>query len=65
MEEMEAMGAPMAKGGFGTLPTPLIVLCGGFPQNFVSDLESAHLSDTTHSEVALEKAFITPQDRET
>eukprot|EP01043_Picozoa_sp_COSAG02_P090758 COSAG02_NODE_27568_length_606_cov_2.370809_2_plen_94_part_01 len=35
---------PDKRGGFGTLPLPLIVLCGGFPRNFVSDLESAHLS---------------------
>jgi hypothetical protein len=41
---------PDNKGGFGTLPLPLIVLCGGFPRNFVSDLESAHLSGSAHFE---------------
>ena len=35
-------------GGSVSLPLPLIVLCGGFPRKFVSDLESAHLSDSTH-----------------
>ena len=39
---------PDKKGGFGVLPLPLIVLCGGNPQKFVRDLESAHLSDSTH-----------------
>ncbi len=39
---------PDKKGFFGTLPLPLIVLCGGFPRNFVSDLESAHLSGSAH-----------------
>ena len=36
------------KGGFGVLPLPLIVPCGGFPRKFVSDLEPAHLSGSTH-----------------
>ena len=36
------------KGGSVSLPLLLTVLCGGFPQKFVSDLESAQLSDTTH-----------------
>ena len=35
-------------GGSVSLPLSLIVLYGGFPQKFVSDLESAHLSDSTH-----------------
>eukprot|EP01044_Picomonas_judraskeda_P009274 COSAG03_NODE_1121_length_4775_cov_3.041702_2_plen_101_part_00 len=39
---------PDKKGGFGVLPLPLIVLCGGNPQKFVRDLESAHLSGSTH-----------------
>ena len=38
---------PDKNGGFGTLPILLIVLCGGFPRKFVSDLESAHLSGST------------------
>ena len=45
---IETTIVPDKKGGFGTLPTLLIVLCGGFPQKFVSDLESPHLSDSTH-----------------
>ena len=36
------------KGGSVSLLLPLIVLCGGFPPNFVSDLETAQLSDSTH-----------------
>lgn len=38
------------KGGFVVLPLPLTVLCGGFPRNFVSDLETARLSGSTHFE---------------
>ena len=45
---IETTIVPDKKGGFGTLPALLTVLCGGFPRNFVSDLESAHLSGRTH-----------------
>ena len=45
---IETTIVPDKNGGFGTLPIPLIVLCGGFPRNFVSDLETAQLSDSTH-----------------
>ena len=36
------------KGGSVSLPLSLIVLFGGLPPNFVSDLETAQLSDSTH-----------------
>ena len=29
--DIETTIVPDKKGGFGSLPTPLIVLCGGFP----------------------------------
>ena len=45
---IETKIVPDKKGGSRTLPALLIVLCGGFPQKFVSDLESAHLSGSTH-----------------
>ena len=45
---IETTIVPDKKGGSGTLPNLLIVLCGGFPPNFVSDLETAQLSDSTH-----------------
>ena len=47
-ELIETTIVPDKNGGFETLPIPLVVLCGGFPRNFVSDLETAQLSDSTH-----------------
>ncbi len=38
---IETTIVPDKKGGFGTLPVPLIVLCGGLPKTIVSDLESS------------------------